>query len=102
MKVDLRQNMTDISGKAVKSEDFPNGRPLWELTVEALLAEKRDASLSGTQKLQRFTLAQRIAEGGGCFECKPEELTALRGAAEVLPTLAYGQIMRATNDPVSG
>ncbi|WP_339336750.1 hypothetical protein [uncultured Maricaulis sp.] len=101
MKIDLCQNMADISGNVVKSQDFPNGRPLWELTVEALLAEKRDVALSGSQKLQRFTLAQRIAEGSGLFECKPEELTALRDAAEVLPTLAYGQVMQATNDPVS-
>lgn len=88
------------------SDDFtsvdgtPTGERLSRLAIEALLGGPQEG-LSGNEKLARFRLASKIADGAEAYLLTDEERVLLRKVGEAnLSILGWGRLSQVLDTPV--
>ena len=88
MKINVAVILNDLSGNPIKSGE--SDLTLREVCVNSLLMNKPNESVEGTEKLARYTLAQRINDSD-VAELTVEELAKIKKLiAELYTTIVTG------------
>lgn len=99
MTVPVKFKIHPETGQEFKGED---GQPLVlksesvklsTVCVNALMANKRDETLSGEEKLSRYILASKIKQAKGTLEVTAEEVVKIKKlVGEFMSTLIVGAV----------
>jgi hypothetical protein len=93
MQIDLSSDLLDLDGNGV-------GKTLSSFVVDALMAPtKGDETLSGTQKLEMFALAQKIHGSHKSISVQAADIMLIKDrVGKLYPPLVVGRIYAALGE----
>lgn len=104
MQLQTTQTLSDLDGNVIRNDPSPDSPVVTVRTIlvnSLLMPRQEDATLTGEEKLKRFTLAQKIHDND-VIDISAEEVIKLKTlVCQTYSTLLYSRVALLLDPPAS-